>query len=212
MKLSPTAPTGAAATEALGRIVPRLTMLAFTRYCKRMELELPRCDECEKQGRVISHPHASDPKPKDVDCVWRFPFRIWRLACQAIPLQDTGYNHTLHLVRLTGYVLWEQCEYNVDGARVGEELVHLQHLNEMHSSERAIHAIDQRNSWKERTEIYKQGGRGYWSEDGVNEIEWTNIKVGYDGIERLRKSRKDMTIPKEPKEERGDEESTVEAE
>lgn len=196
MNIPLTAPTGTAAAEALGEIVPQITQRAFEFYCKKMDAELPRCADCEKP-RFTKHHHTGYPRALDVDCAWRFPFRMWRIAHQEMPLQETSYHGSLRLVRLTGYLLWDQCEDSVDEVRVADEINHMQHLSVMHYSERAIHGMGQRTSWKERTEIYQKGGRGYWSQDDVSAIDWTDATVDDDGIERLRKDFKDMSIPQE---------------
>lgn len=136
-----------------------------------------------------------------VDDSTRFPCQAWKIAHRRLDIRKSVYNTDMRCVRLSGYVLWDEPESEAYLFGLMEHLIPAMVVANRTLLSETDRIENLRNaSWQARLDIYQQGGRGYWSEDGVHDIEWTEEKVDYHTVLRLKKDRRDMTIPQEPDE------------
>jgi hypothetical protein len=116
---------------------------------------------------LLEKPQTDGP----CDTVRSGPFRVWFAAHEDERLHSVVYQPiNLHL-RRCGYVMWDAPEKPIDDgltARLRES--HRQGLIDLMKLTKAEDQM--RRSWEERAEIYKQGGRGYWSEGDLSQIVW----------------------------------------
>lgn len=173
-----------------------LCLRACEKYCERMGAEKPW---------FLLGP-GGDPDPSRavtvqrlyLDSTERYPYRMWHLAMEPFQLRHCHYSNRLPLLRLCGYLLWDGCGDSVNMDTMGEGMTYLQDIAGNHVSEMYLRAVQKHVSWRARADIYMDGGRGYWSEDGVHRIEWTGERVDSEVVKRLAKTYTDLTIPELP--------------
>ncbi|KAL2132998.1 hypothetical protein VTI74DRAFT_3036 [Chaetomium olivicolor] len=112
------------------------------------------------------------------------PFRMWYEGQKPLRQPDV-INYDLHsLLRRCGYVLWD---HPPETAPLSDEELQerfteamRQGMLEWFSRNVGIKKVNMENSWKERADIYKEGGRGYWSEGDLSRVTWDFSKKRRD--------------------------------
>lgn len=201
-ELGPFVLVGTVGRDDLWNFAKRQYLQVWKLYCERMNAVFPLDDEFKRQGSSIGQLSHIGIRIHQIDTPSQYPFQIWYQAHEQMGVEDCNYCGDLCFLRLCGYVFWDEPENEIDDRRMDEQIEHLQNISGIHSSELRRHESKETESWAARVEIYKKGGRGYWSEDGMDRIEWTGEFVDEDGVGKLRNDFIDVTIPKEPKEPR----------
>lgn len=116
---------------------------------------------------LLEKPQTDGP----CDTIWSGSFWIWFAAHKDSFLHSVVFQPRNSHLRRCGYVMWDAPEKPIEGglsARLRE--ARRQSLIDLIEVARAEDQM--RRSWRERAEIYKQGGRGYWSEGDLSRIVW----------------------------------------
>ncbi|KAH6853177.1 hypothetical protein B0I37DRAFT_1701 [Chaetomium sp. MPI-CAGE-AT-0009] len=102
------------------------------------------------------------------------PFRMWRASHEDCWEQDATFHVDHAWLRRCGYVFWDIPESTVtDGQlkRVVSRARQKAWLDRFRRNDGELKRKMKR-SRKERAEIYKRGGRGYWSEGDLSQVVW----------------------------------------
>lgn len=207
--------TGQFTDKGLRRMARQLRYRTWKLYCKRMDAKFSDPKNHSKGSKSTEGSDASCSgervhlQHEDLDDSPHFPCQAWRIAHHRKDIRHSVHRKDMRLIRLGGYVLWDEPESDFHLFELMGHLIRgIAVVDRTMASERRHIDARRQATWAARLDIYKQGGRGFWSDDGINVIEWTEENIDDDGIEKLRRDRRDMTIPKETKEERGDEHNT----
>jgi len=101
---------------------------------------------------------------------------MWLEAHKHCYMSDVVYNEEHPRLRWYGYVLWDApCPL------IKEDLLQKQMLDARRRSLLDVLQLSDsrdkmKKSWKERTAIYKNGGRGYWDEGDLSQVVWDQVE------------------------------------
>ncbi|KAK4038996.1 hypothetical protein C8A01DRAFT_16975 [Parachaetomium inaequale] len=112
--------------------------------------------------------------PSD-DAHWSGPFRMWRIAHADCWREDIIFHLDHEWLRRCGYVLWDFPEALFTDDELRERILQGRQKAWIDRFRRNDGQLKSRikHSRRERAEIYKRGGRGYWSEGNLSRIVWT---------------------------------------
>jgi hypothetical protein len=118
---------------------------------------------------LIRRPFFADPDSG--------PVYIWRWAHVDQTWQDWVFQTDQHILRQWGYVMWDRSRLEVVGAfqkpwdwKESRKACIL--LREEASRERA----DTRESRNAKEAIHRKGGTGWWDQDDLSKVKWSNGK------------------------------------
>ncbi|KAK3299797.1 uncharacterized protein B0H64DRAFT_1269 [Chaetomium fimeti] len=103
------------------------------------------------------------------------PFRIWRASHEDCWRQDVIAHADHTWLRRCGYVFWDFSEATVTDDQLKLIISRARQKAWLDRFRRNDGELKRKmkRSRKERAEIYKRGGRGYWSEGDLSQIVWT---------------------------------------
>ncbi|KAH6651332.1 hypothetical protein F5144DRAFT_559149 [Chaetomium tenue] len=119
-----------------------------------------------------------------IDCNWPSngpdvhgsgPFRMWRASHEDCWHEDVTFHSDHAWLRRCGYVFWDFPQALMTENQLKEFLsrgIRKAWLDHFRRNDGELKR-KMRRSRKERAEIYKRGGRGYWSEGDLSQIVWT---------------------------------------
>lgn len=121
------------------------------------------------RAEIDSNLRAEDTDgPDDLDSG---PFDIWWYVHKHSFVQDSVFQDENSLLRRYGYVMWDvPMMFDRDEVR---SRVHAARGQAVADHEEVEKGRDQmESSWRERTTIFEDGGRGYWSADDLSHVTW----------------------------------------
>jgi hypothetical protein len=111
----------------------------------------------------------------ELDAYGSGPWRMWYASHRAHWERVTWSFETHAWLRRCGYVIWDHPETPLKYAELEARMEEARKLSLLDHCRRKDPDLrcKMRRSWKERAEIHRRGGRGYWSEGNLSRIVWT---------------------------------------
>lgn len=171
--------------------LPHTTVMLAARFKKAAidpgSVYSPECLRILKQWHHSSVDCLQKPwTDRASDTTGSGPYQMWGFAHRRCYADALVYQPGEARLRRLGYVLWDAPTRPFEGGLRG-------HLHEARRQDLIDHIElegpreQMWRSWNERTEIHKQGGRGYWSEGDLSRTVWneegseTSAMWGMDG-------------------------------
>ncbi|KAK2762247.1 hypothetical protein FQN54_001257 [Arachnomyces sp. PD_36] len=98
------------------------------------------------------------------------PYNAWYWAHAHDDGEDFVFGPDYYGLRYSGYVMWDN--WRLSEWNIFSETFQYRNYHYLPASQSSAHPWEIRKSWKRRTEIYKLGGRGWWSKDDESKIVW----------------------------------------
>ena len=100
------------------------------------------------------------------------PWRVWREAHLDCYQDDVFYYEPHSWLRRCGYLLWDHPEAPLSSKELRDIIVEAKKLNLLYHFRRNDRdaKAKMKKSWRERAEIFRRGGRGYWSEGDLSQV------------------------------------------
>ena len=103
------------------------------------------------------------------------PWRVWREAHLDCYRVDVFYYEPHSWLRRCGYLLWDHPEKPLSDKELRDIIVEARKLSLLYHFRRNDRdaKAKMKKSWRERAEIFRRGGRGYWSEGDASQVVWS---------------------------------------
>lgn len=139
---------------------------------------------CDEQASVSNYENSQDyalkvkrPYFEDPD---DGPFSIWKWAYESASLRRSVYQRGQAKLRKWGYVMWDRAR--LDTLPIFRDMWQPPVLSPFGRSlpEDPVGEVDDRwaSSWRERSRIYNEQGRGWWDFGDESKIVWARGKDG----------------------------------
>lgn len=129
-------------------------------------------NDARDYARKVKRPYFEDPDSG--------PFSIWKWAHESVHLRNSVYHRRQSKLRKSGYVMWDQ--ERLDTLAICRDRWQPSEAGSFRLSPPDAPAgeVDEswELSWRERSRIYNEGGRGWWAAGEESKIVWARDKDG----------------------------------
>lgn len=125
-------------------------------------------DWTDRSLALVQKPNTDGP----FDSIRSWPFQLWFYAHKWRDPRQWVYQPNNSYLRRCGYVIWDAPV--IHPKRKPKHYIVLARRQDLIDFIEQTKAKERmRRSWEERAEIYKRGGRGYWSEGDLSKVVWS---------------------------------------